>query len=75
MKYNVNKDYVLNTAKKILEFDSPTGFCFDIMKIIEDIAKSFNYKFETTRKGCGIITIPGESNRFISACRYLRSHG
>lgn len=62
MKYNVNKDYVLNTAKKILEFDSPTGFCFDIMKIIEDIAKSFNYKFETTRKGCGIITIPGESN-------------
>ena len=44
MKYCINRDYVLNTAKKILEFDSPTGFCFDIMKIIEEIAGSFGYK-------------------------------
>ena len=48
-------DFIKEDNKKILEFDSPTGFCFDIMKIIEDIAKSFNYNFETTRKGCGII--------------------
>lgn len=62
MKYSINKEYVLNTAKRILEFDSPTGFCFDIIKVIEEISKSFGYKFETTNKGCGIITIPGKSN-------------
>ncbi|MGJ0843552.1 M42 family metallopeptidase [Clostridium tertium] len=62
MKYSISKEYVLNTAKRILEFDSPTGFCFDIIKVIEEISKSFGYKFETTNKGCGIITIPGKSN-------------
>lgn len=56
----INKEFVLNTAKRILEFDSPTGFCFDIMNIIEDYAKDFGYKFERTNKGCGIITVEGE---------------
>ncbi len=32
------------------------------MKKIEEIAKGFGYKFETTRKGCGIITVKGESD-------------
>ncbi|AOR23323.1 M42 family metallopeptidase [Clostridium taeniosporum] len=59
---NINKEYILKTAKEILEFNSPTGFCFNIMRKIEEIAKGFGYEFETTRKGCGIITIKGESN-------------
>ncbi|NFE85593.1 M42 family metallopeptidase [Clostridium botulinum] len=59
---NINKEYILKTAQEILEFNSPTGFCFDIMKKIKEIAKGFGYKFETTRKGCGIITVKGESD-------------
>ncbi|EES48968.1 M42 family metallopeptidase [Clostridium botulinum] len=59
---NINKEYILKTAQEILEFNSPTGFCFDIMKKIEEIAEGFGYKFETTRKGCGIITVKGESD-------------
>jgi putative aminopeptidase FrvX len=55
----VDRDYVLKTAKEILEFNSPTGFCFEIMNLIEEKAKNFGYKFERTRKGCGIITVPG----------------
>ncbi|WP_252254352.1 M42 family metallopeptidase [Clostridium sp. ZBS12] len=62
MDLKINKEYILKTAKEILEFNSPTGFCFDIMKKIEEIAKGFGYKFETTRKGCGIITVKGESD-------------
>ena len=26
-----NKEFILKTAKEILEFDSPTGFCFEII--------------------------------------------
>ena len=62
MNYTINKDFILEKAKEILEFDSPTGFCFDIMNLIEEISNKFGYKFERTRKGCGIITIEGESN-------------
>lgn len=57
---NIDKNYVLNTAKKILEFHSPSGFCFDIISHIESLIKPFDYPFEVTRSGCAIITIPGQ---------------
>lgn len=62
MELSINKEYVLNTAKELLQFHSPTGFCFDIMETIAERAKNFGYAFETNNKGCGIITIPGKSN-------------
>lgn len=61
MNLTINKDYVLETVKEILGCDSPSGFCFDVMKIIEEKATGFGYVFEGTNKGCGIITIPGKS--------------
>ncbi|KAB3532810.1 M42 family metallopeptidase [Alkaliphilus serpentinus] len=60
MNLTINKDFVLETAEKLLKFHSPTGFCFDIMKLIASWAKEFGYAFESTNKGCGIITIPGK---------------
>lgn len=60
--YSINKEFLLNTAKEILEFHSPTGFCFEIMDKIEGIIEPFGYKLERTNKGCGIITIPGEGD-------------
>ena len=62
MELLINKEYVLNTAKKILEFNSPTGFCFEIMDYIKDIVESFGYEFETTNKGCGVITVKGKKD-------------
>lgn len=56
----INKQFVLDTAKKLLEQHSPSGFCFEIMEEIANFAKGFGYSFELTRKGCGIITIPGK---------------
>ena len=61
MDIRVNKNYLLNTAKQILEENSPTGFCFEIMDKIETIVKNFGYSFEKNNKGCGIITIEGKS--------------
>lgn len=65
MELNIDKNYVLNTAKEILQFDSPTGFCFEIMDKIKSIAEDFGYGFETNNKGCGIITIKGKSEEKI----------
>lgn len=60
--YKINKEYLLSTAKRILEFNSPTGFCFEIMDKIEEIVREFGYKFERNNKGGGIITIEGRSD-------------
>lgn len=61
MNLNINKEYVLSTAKELLEFHSPSGFCFDIMNLIGEKAKGLGYDFKTNNKGCGIITINGNS--------------
>src|SRR5471030_2107434 len=61
MDLSINKKYILDMAKEILEVNSPTGFCFEIMNKIKYIAEVFGYDFETTNKGCGIITIKGKS--------------
>ncbi len=58
----INKDVVFNTAKELLSFHSPSGFCFDIMTMIEKKVADLGYSFETTVKGCGIITVPGKSD-------------
>ena len=65
MELSINKKYILDTAKEILEFDSPTGFCFEIMDVIKSIAEGFGYGFETTNKGCGIISIKGKSEESV----------
>ncbi|WP_026478490.1 M42 family metallopeptidase [Alkaliphilus transvaalensis] len=62
MNLAINKEYVLKKAKELLEFHSPSGFCFDIMEMIQSWTQEIGYQFETNRKGAGIITIPGKSN-------------
>ncbi len=62
MEITINKEYVLQKAKELLEFNSPSGFCFEIMDKISAWVKEFGYAFETMNKGCGIITIPGKSS-------------
>lgn len=57
---NVNKKFVLDVAKDILSFHSPSGFCFEIMEKIKEIVEDLGYELELTNKGCGVITIPGE---------------
>lgn len=62
MDIRINKEFVLDTATEILKCNSPSGFCYEVMEKVKDIAEGFGYKFEYTNKGCGIITIEGESD-------------
>ena len=74
--FSINKEFLLKIAKDILEFNSPTGFCFEIMDKIEEIVKPFGYKFERNNKGCGIITIEGQSNeKTIGICAHVDTLG
>lgn len=72
----IDKELVLKTAKEILEFDSPTGFCFEIINKIEEMIEGYGYKFERTNKGCGIITIEGHSNeKTVGLCAHVDTLG
>ncbi|MGM9988507.1 MAG: M42 family metallopeptidase [Bacillaceae bacterium] len=56
----INKEDVLNIAKEVLSYNSPSGYCKEVMNYIESYAKSYQLDFQYTNKGCGIITIPGQ---------------
>jgi len=60
----VNKQYVLNLAEEILKIHSPSGYCKNIIKRIEDEAVKYGLNFERSKKGNGIITIPGENKDY-----------
>lgn len=59
MELKIDRQYLEEVAKEIFSCDSPSGYCHEVMKIIERIACTLGYTFEKTNKGCGIITIPG----------------
>ncbi len=63
MKLTIDTNYLKLMLETILKCHSPSGFCYDVMDIIEAEALHCGYKFEKTNKGCGIITIPGESTK------------
>ncbi len=62
----VNKDYLLDTLKEIMAIDSPSGFCAHVVARIGEMARELGYEFETTRKGCGVITVPGHSAEHVT---------
>jgi len=62
MKNVFDQTYVLELLEKLLNTPSPTGFTHDIIEILREEATKLGYAFETTNKGCGLITVPGASN-------------
>ncbi|KIL37270.1 aminopeptidase [Cohnella kolymensis] len=58
----LNREYIVNLLEELLLIPSPSGFCMNIMRRIQEEALNLGYKFELTPKGNGIITIPGLSS-------------
>ncbi|WP_432666416.1 M42 family metallopeptidase [Wukongibacter baidiensis] len=61
MEFNTNKTYLQDILKMLLNTPSPSGYCHKIMDKVEKKVKDLGYGFEKIKKGCGIITIPGEN--------------
>ena len=64
MEYKINRDYLKDILKMLLTTPSPSGFCHSIMKRIKEEAADLGYNCEETKKGCGIITIPGKASDY-----------
>ncbi len=58
---------LLTIASELLEIDSPSGYCYDVINYIEEKVKLLGYDFERTNKGCGVITIDGKNNEKVIA--------
>ncbi|AZR74838.1 aminopeptidase [Anoxybacter fermentans] len=55
----------MDILNDLLTTPSPTGFCHIIMQKIERKVEKLGFSFELTKKGCGVITIPGKKDDYI----------
>ncbi|PWM38654.1 MAG: aminopeptidase [Clostridiales bacterium] len=62
MELSAYKDYLFDTVQKILLTDSPSGYCDEVIGLIEGIAKENGFPFARTNKGCGVITVEGKDS-------------
>lgn len=63
MNYGDYQHDFFTYAKLILGTDSPTGYTEKVVEILGQVAMGLGYGFEKTRKGCGMIFVPGRDNR------------
>ncbi|MFT9497803.1 M42 family metallopeptidase [Anaerosolibacter sp.] len=65
MKNKLNQQYILKFIHQLLTTPSPSGFCHQIMQKIETETVHLGYSYETTKKGCGVITVPGKDPSYV----------
>jgi len=54
--------YVKEILEKILKTPSPSGYCFDVMELIQNEMDQWKMPFKKTRKGNGLIELPFEGD-------------
>lgn len=69
------KDYVLEFAKTILNIDSPTGYCKNVIDFVESEAKEMGYYTCRNEKGNLQIYVDGESDKTIGMCAHVDTLG
>lgn len=69
------RDYILDFIKKILETESPSGFCHNIMNVIQKEVEELGYTMEFTNKGCGIIKIQGKNEEVLGLSAHVDTLG
>lgn len=68
-------EYVVDFAKKILNIDSPTGYCKNVISFVQEEAKRLGYRVEHNEKGNLLIYVEGKSDRTIGMCGHVDTLG
>jgi putative aminopeptidase FrvX len=55
----LDRPYIVNQLEALLQIPSPSGYCMDIMKYVQEEIGRLGYALEMTPKGNAIITLPG----------------
>lgn len=48
--HNIDKEYILSTAKSLMEFHSPSGFCHEIIEEMKSWVKELGYEMTVNQK-------------------------
>jgi putative aminopeptidase FrvX len=62
MDFKAYEGYLMDAAKEILAAHSPSGYTRAAVEAVRKRAEACGYGFSMTRRGCGVVTIPGRNN-------------
>ena len=79
-KYNYHKgekmkEYIMQMANKVLNIDSPTGYCQNVIDFARNEAEELGYKTSTNEKGNLLIYVNGKSDKTIGICGHVDTLG
>lgn len=57
----IDRNYVLNMLERLLNTASPSGYCMNIMSLMQKEMSRLNHTFDMTPKGNMIVTVKGQS--------------
>ncbi len=69
------KEYILETAKKILTIDSPTGYCQDVINYVENEVHELGFETYKNNKGNLLVNVKGKSTKTIGICGHVDTLG
>ncbi|WP_058304333.1 M42 family metallopeptidase [Gorillibacterium timonense] len=75
MKNRINQEYVKTVLEQLLAIPSPTGYARKAIEKVGEEAKKLGYAFETTPKGMGIITVPGQTGDVLGLTGHVDTLG
>jgi putative aminopeptidase FrvX len=75
MKDRINQAYVKTVLEQLLTTPSPTGYAHRAIEKVREAADRLGFPFETTPKGMGIITVPGESDEVLGLTGHVDTLG
>ena len=68
--------FLVDTLRKLLGQDSPTGFTDRVVTAAEDIARELGFAARRTNKGNLVVTVPGrETGRRVGLCAHVDTLG
>ncbi len=71
----MNKEYVLNMVKKILDIDSPSGYTEQVISFLEKEAHELGYETQRNKKGNLIVLVPGKSSSVMGITSHVDTLG
>ncbi len=69
------KNYYFETAMRIFNTPSPTGYYTEIEKVLSEYANDLGVEFARTNKGCFIFTVKGKSEKALGLSAHAHTLG
>ena len=70
------REFLMNTARRLLAADSPSGFTQQAAAVVEQIAEELGYPVRRTNKGNVILSVRGrERGKTVGLCAHIDTLG